>query len=178
MMTNWFTELAVYRLRLIQLEQDRLELRFNPNHDEKTGRFTTSPNAAKGIDKSGGSGIIKTENQKRLQKLIDNGDISLDINTEMQNRHYKGTPEYESFLKKGIEKSYFNVPSSELQKFLKKNAASGEVFFDSRGNAKEAFLFKKNAAYDTKLKKNTSYVMAHYSKKRTHLSPYSPKKKE
>lgn len=59
MMTDWFTELAVYRLRLIQLEQDRLELRFNPNHDEKTGRFTTSPNAAKGIDKKAKSGIIK-----------------------------------------------------------------------------------------------------------------------
>ena len=109
--------------------------------------------------------------------MIDNGDVTLDINEEMQNRHYKGTYEYESFLKKGIKKSYFNVPQSELQKFLKKNATRGEIFFDSKGNVNETFFFKKNAAYDTRLKKNTGYVTAHYSKKRTHLSPYTPKKK-
>ena len=130
-----------------------------------------------GVDNSGESGIIKTENQKRLQEMIDNGDISLDINKEMQNRHYKDTHEYEELLKNGIKKSYFNVPQSELQQFLKNNATNGEVFFDSKGNAKETLYFKENAAYDTKLKKNTAYVIAHYSKKRTHLSPFSPKKK-
>lgn len=69
MMTDWFTELAVYRLRLIQLEQDRLELRFNPNHDEKTGRFTTSPNAAKGIDKSGRKWYNKDRKSKAAAKI-------------------------------------------------------------------------------------------------------------
>lgn len=134
--------------------------------------------SGKKVDKSGKSGIIKTENQKRLQEMIDDGDVSLDINEEMQNRHYKGTHEYNELLKKGVEKSYFNVPQVELQKFLKKNATHGKIKFDRNGNARETLYFKKNAAYDTKVKQNTSYVTAHYSKTRTHLSPYTPKTKK
>ncbi len=118
--------------------------------------------------------IIKyEENQKKLREMIANGEISLDLNPEMQNRHYKGTKEYNDFLARGIEKSYFNVPVSDLQTFVKANASKGELFFGSNGVVRERFYFKENAAYDTKLKKPTSYITVHYSKNRTHASPYT-----
>lgn len=129
----------------------------------------------RGLTDSGESGIIETENQKRLRKMIENGDVTLEINKEMQNRHYKGTREYNELSAKNIKKSYFNIPQSELQEFLKENATHGNIKFDKNGNAREIFYFKKNIAYDTKIKKDTSYATVHYSKKRTHFSPYTPK---
>ncbi len=123
--------------------------------------------------------IIKyEENQKKLRAMIANGEISLELNPQIQNRHYKGTKEYNDFLSRGTEKSYFNVPMSELQSFVKENASKGELFFSSKGVVRERFFFKENAAYDTKLKKLTSYITVHYSKNRTHVSPYTPRIKE
>ncbi len=123
--------------------------------------------------------IIKYEEcQKKLRGMISNGDISLELNPEMQNRHYKGTKEYDSFLARGIEKSYFNVPVSELQDFVYKNASYGKLFFTSQGSVREVFFFKENAAFDTRLNRNTAYITAHYSKNRTHVVPYSPRKKK
>ena len=37
------------------------ELRFNPYHDPSNGRFTSGGGSGSGVDKSGGSGIIKAE---------------------------------------------------------------------------------------------------------------------
>lgn len=84
---------------------------------------------------------------------------------------------YNEFLERGIEKSYFYVPVPELQTFVKANASKGELFFGSNGAIIERFYFKENAAYDTKLMKPTSYITLHYSKNRTHASPYSPLKR-
>ncbi|MBR1592826.1 MAG: phage portal protein [Ruminococcus sp.] len=131
--------------------------------------------AEKGLDKSEKGDIIKADNKKRLQEMINNGDVSLDINTDVQNRHYKGTYEYNAFLERGVEKSYFNVPQSDLQSFLNKNATTGDIYFDNKGGVKEVLKFEDNVAYDTKVKANTSYVTAHYSKNRTHLASYTPK---
>ncbi len=44
-------------LKLWGKERGTAEERFNPNHDPKTGRFTSGS----GLDKSAGSGIIKSE---------------------------------------------------------------------------------------------------------------------
>lgn len=46
-----------------KLQEQAEELRFNPNHDPKNGRFTSG----NGVDISGGSGIIKATPQQRQQ---------------------------------------------------------------------------------------------------------------
>ena len=110
--------------------------------------------------------------------MIDDGDVTLKLNETIQNRHYKGTNEYNSFLAIGVEKSYFTVPQSELQDFLYKNATKGKIFISSAGDVKERFDFDKPIAFDTVLKRETTWATVSYSKKRTHFSPYSPMPKE
>lgn len=118
-----------------------------------------------GSSGGGASGSIDSP-KKRLQKMIDDGDVTLELNETIQNRHYKGTNEYNSFLAIGVEKSYFTVPQSELQDFLYKNATKGEVYISSAGDAKERFNFGKVVAFDTMLQKETTWLTAIYSKKK------------
>ena len=120
-------------------------------------------------------GIIESEEQKRLKEMRDNDNISLEINPEVQDRHYRGTRSYEEFLQKGITESYFYIPQSELQQFLYDNFTKGEILFNNNGTAQEIFDFGKPVAYDTFLNRDTSYVKAKYSKSRTHFSPFSPR---
>lgn len=133
-----------------------------------------SGGGSSGSSSSGGS----SSNKERLQEMIKNGDVTLKINEIIQNRHYKGTKEYNEFLKNGVEKSYFTVPQSELQDFLYKNATKGKIFISSAGDVKERFDFDKPIAFDTVLKRETTWATVSYSKKRTHFSPYSPTPKE
>ena len=119
--------------------------------------------------------IIKyEENQKKLREMITNGDVTLTINPDIQNRHYQGTSAYKTFLAKGTEESYFLVSQSELQEILNQRYATGSVRIDRAGVPREIFDCGKELAYDTKLKKYTSFVKVHYSKTKTHLSPYTP----
>ncbi len=119
--------------------------------------------------------IIKyEENQKKLREMIANGDVTLTINPDIQDRHYQGTSAYKTFLAKGTEESYFLVSQSELQEILNQRYATGSVRIDRAGVPREIFDCGKELAYDTKLKKYTSFVKVHYSKTKTHLSPYTP----
>jgi HK97 family phage portal protein len=141
-----------------------------------TGRMEGSrPGGGSG----GSSSSVGSHSEKqRLQEMIKNGDVTLNINEAIQNRHYKDTKEYNDFLKNGVEKSYFTVSQSELQDFLYKNATKGKIFISSAGDVKERFDFEKPVAFDTVLKRETTWATVSYSKKRTHFSPYSPMPKE
>ena len=145
-----------------------------------TGRMEGSrPSGGGSSGSSGGSSSGGVDSpKKRLKKMIDDGDVTLKINEIIQNRHYKGTKEYNDFLKKGVEKSYFTVSQSKLQDFLYKNATKGKIFISSAGDVKERFDFEKPVAFDTVLKRETTWATVSYSKKRTHFSPYSPMPKE
>ena len=97
--------------------------------------------------------IIKyEENQKKLREMIANGDVTLTINPDIQDRHYQGTSAYKTFLAKGTEESYFLVPQSELQEILNQRYATGSVRIDRAGVPREIFDCGKELAYDTKLK--------------------------
>lgn len=152
---------------------------------DEHGRFTGSVphGGSSGGGSSGGSGSSGESGggnspNERLRKMIENGDVTLKLNETIQNRHYQGTNEYNSFLAIGVEKSYFTIPQSELQDFLRKNATKGIVFISSAGDVKERFDFGKVIAYDTLLKKETTWATVTYSKAKTHFSPYSPMPKE
>ena len=110
--------------------------------------------------------------------MRDKGEVTTTINKNIQNRHYKDTSEYKTFLSDGVEKSYFIIPQSELQKILDEKFATGEVRIDKAGVPRETFDCGKIVAYDTEMKCYTSFVKVHYSKKKTHLSPYTPDEKE
>ncbi|MBR1554723.1 MAG: hypothetical protein IJ644_04935 [Oscillospiraceae bacterium] len=126
------------------------------------------------------SGTIETEEQKRLRQMIADGTVSLTINPEVQNRHFYGTSERQEFLDRGIEKSYFlpDVTIETLQDFLNQNAGTGAVKFSKNGKIEEKLDFGRDVAFDTLLKRNTSFLKVQYSKKRTHFFPYSPKKED
>ena len=138
-------------------------------------RAEQEKSAQKTVDNSENRDIIESEEQKRLKEMRDNDNISLEINPEVQDRHYRGTRSYEEFLQKGITESYFYIPQSELQQFLYDNFTKGEILFNNNGTAQEIFDFGKPVAYDTFLNRDTSYVKAKYSKSRTHFSPFSPR---
>ena len=136
-------------------------------------------NPEKSVDKSGKSDIIEeTPEQKQLKKMIQDGEVSLQINPNIQNRHYKGTSEYKTFSADGIEKSYFTVPQSELQQLLNEKATTGSVRIDKAGVPREVIDFEKKVGYDSKTEQETSFVKVHYTKRRTHMSPYTPNEDE
>lgn len=130
----------------------------------------------KSLTKSSGSGTIGRKNQKILWGKISSGEISLTINTDVQNRHFLGTAEYEKFSDRNIQKSYFlsDVTLKDLQEFLLSNAGKGSITVQRDGTITETFDFGKDVAFDTRLQNNTRYLKAKYSKTRTHFSPYSP----
>ena len=135
--------------------------------DPETGRMMGSTGGGSSSDGS-------SSDKQRLQEMIKNGDVTLKINETIQNRHYKGTKEYNDFLKNGVEKSYFTVPQTELQKILNEKNTTGSIRIDRAGVAREIFDCGKPVAYDTQLKVNTPFVKVHYSQKKTHLSPHTP----
>ena len=137
--------------------------------ENSENRLTTPPE----------SSTIETEEQKRLKQMVADGTVSLTINPEVQNRHFYGTSERQEFLDRGIEKSYFlpDITMEILQDFLNHNYATGEVHFYPN-KTEEIFDFGHDIAFDTLLERNTSFVKAQYSKRRTHFYPYSPKKED
>ena len=176
-------------------ESGIIEERYNDGSHytkDEHGRFTGSTGSGGGssggssfgglrkepkLYSNGGSLGEENTNKQRLQEMIQNGDVTLTINETYQNRHYQGTKEYNDFLKNGVEKSYFTVPQTELQKILNKKTTTGSVRIDRAGVAREIFDCGKPVAYDTQLKVYTSFVKVHYSKKNTHLSPHTPNRR-
>ena len=70
-MNDWFMDYAEHLLRMLTLDQNWLELRYNHNHDEK-GRFCSGIGGgavAQKVDNSAKSGII---NIKRMHREKDN----------------------------------------------------------------------------------------------------------
>ena len=112
---------------------------------DERGRWTSE-----GSD-SGSSGDEST-NKQRLKEMIKNGDVSLVLNKTIQNRHYKGTKEYNDFVRNGVEKSYFTISQRELQKILIEKSTTGSIRIDRSGVAREIFDCEKLVAYDTRLK--------------------------
>ena len=78
------------------------------------------------VDKSGGSGIIKSE--------IEKGNIKLEINHEKQAKHIKGEPEY----KEG--KSYLTISEKEAQEIINQKSGAGIVVLDKNGKWKNKEL--------------------------------------
>ena len=135
------------------------------------------PSGGSSGSSGGASSSGDVSNKQRLQEMIKNGEVTLKINENIQNRHYQGTNEYKSYLAIGIEKSYFTVPQSELQDILYNKNTTGSIRIDKSGVAREIFDCGKPVAYDTNLKRNTSFVKVHYSKEKTHLSPHKPNRR-
>lgn len=125
------------RIKVIEERGKALELRYNPNHDEKTGRFTTSPNTAEGIDKSVKSGIIEEKHETADTDVHIVGKINVeiykcvteDIVTDeviitderiqhIKNRHPNDYERYFKYMKEIVEKPEYiieaNKPNSAL----------------------------------------------------------------
>ncbi len=116
----------------------------------------------KGLDKSGGSGIIKAE--------IEKGNIKLEINPEKQARHIKGSPEY----KEG--RSYLTINMAEAQDVINTKNGTGVLLKDKDGKPVKERIdcdrmigvdIDKNSGKETITDKGT----IHYSKTGTHLVP-------
>lgn len=116
----------------------------------------------KGLDKSGGSGIIKAE--------IEKGSIKLEINPEKQARHIKGSPEY----KEG--RSYLTINMAEAQDVINIKNGTGVLLKDKDGKPVKERIdcdrtigvdIDKNSGEETITDKGT----IHYSKTGTHLVP-------
>lgn len=153
----------------------------NPKSTGSYGDYQTGQQIPpKGLTNGAESGTMNTENQKTLRQMLADGTVSIQINPEMQNRHFLGTKEYQEFLGNGSEESYFlpGITYDFLQQFLRKRAGTGQVHIFSDGRVVERIDAGFNIAYDTIWKRNTSWIRISYSKKRTHISPYTPMPEE
>lgn len=160
-------------------ERDVKKLQRLYHHNPGSGSGGSANNSDKkseeSVDKSAESDIINIANQEKLKKMIENGEVTTTINETIQNRHFKNTDEYKSYLLQGTEKSYFTIPQSELQVILNEKAATGDVVIGKTGIVKETFdTGRGDIAFDTLLKRNTSFVKVFYSKHKTHMTPFSP----
>lgn len=157
--------------RLVEVEYQPPHIMTHEEAREKGG--FDEPKRLTGGEKGG---IISTDTKTLLMQKIADGEISTQLNPEVQNRHFFGTKERQEFLDRGIEKSYFlpDVTLETLQNFLNENVGTGVLHINKKGNIEEIFNFGRDIAYDTKLDRNTPYIKVLYSKKRTHFFPYSP----
>lgn len=112
------------------------------------------------------------ENRDILKKMIAKGEISLEINPEMQNRHVLGTKEY-------IEgRSYITIKTEELQNIINNKHATGRVTISKSGQIKETIFVDKIIGIDKTLdgtEFETNGLKIHYSKSRTHAVPHRKK---
>ena len=120
------------------------------------------------VDKSGGSGIIKSE--------IEKGNIKLEINHEKQAKHIKGEPEY----KEG--KSYLTISEKEAQEIINQKSGAGIVVLDKNGKWKNKELINCDSQLGIDVDSNTGEETStdkgtiHYSKTGTHLVPRKEEK--
>ncbi len=120
------------------------------------------------VDKSGGSGIIKSE--------IEKGNIKLEINHEKQAKHIKGEPEY----KEG--KSYLTISEKEAQEIINQKSGTGIVVLDKNGKWKNKELINCDSQIGIDVDSNTGEETStdkgtiHYSKTGTHLVPRKEEK--
>ncbi|WP_430599379.1 minor capsid protein [Enterococcus sp. DIV0179] len=120
-----------------------------------------------------------------MQKLIDKGSLSLEINQDKQVPHDFSSPKYAEYVKRNFSKgkptpSYFVTDIDTLQKIINDNYLNGRITRRNSGQyASEIELNHLNLgiAYD----KNgmnpvaTSRFKIHISKQRTHIVPMYPK---
>ena len=120
------------------------------------------------VDKSGGSGIIKSD--------IEKGNIKLEINHEKQAKHIKGEPEY----KEG--KSYLTISEKEAQEIINQKSGAGIVVLDKNGKWKNKELINCDSQIGIDVDSNTGEETStdkgtiHYSKTGTHLVPRKEEK--
>lgn len=142
--------------------KELLEFKNVKNYDEFKKKYWDL------VDKSGGSGIIKSE--------IEKGNIKLEINHEKQAKHIKGEPEY----KEG--KSYLTISEKEAQEIINQKSGTGIVVLDKNGKWKNKELINCDSQIGIDVDSNTGEETStdkgtiHYSKTGTHLVPRKEEK--
>lgn len=118
-------------------------------------------------------GLQNSENCDILKKKIAEGEISLELNIEKQNRHILGAKEYK------IGRSYFDVSMESLQDIVNKNYATGKVYVTNNGKRIKEVIFLGNNigvnVSDNLVENFTNGIKIHYSKTGTHIVPYRKK---
>lgn len=116
------------------------------------------------------NGLQNLENHDILKEKIAKGEISLDINPEMQNRHMLGTKEYTA------GRSYFTVSTQKIQSIINTKYATGKVTVFKNGQIKETVFVDEIIGVDKDIdgkEHMANGLKIHYSKYRTHAVPHS-----
>ena len=143
------------------IEEHAEELRFNPNHDPKNGKFTSvGGNSFSEVDKNTNRGII--------EESIKNGSIKLEINREKQARHMQETHE--------LGRSYLTISEAETQEIINQKYGTGRITADRHNKPiKERInteqIIGKDVDKLTGIETDTDKATIHYSKTGTHLVP-------
>lgn len=111
------------------------------------------------LDKTGESGII--------DEKVNNGEITLTLNSEKQAPHMQAT--------KAAGKSYFTIGIDELQEIVNKKHGTGLIRVTNTGQIRETITVDNdiavNVSNDTREESPTNRFTIHYSKRRTHAVP-------
>lgn len=114
--------------------------------------------------------LEKKDRDSRITSAVNNGDISLKINSEMQGKHMVDSDNYNSIEKK----SYFTISEEELQIIIDRYHGTGTVMVN-RNQIKEIIVVPDNIGvsydYDGNPHGPTNKLTVHYSKNRTHAVP-------
>ena len=155
-----------------ELKEQAEELRFNPNHDPKNGRFTSG----NGVDISDESGIIEeTKEQKALRAKIESGELPLKINYDKQSRHILRSGE----TSKPDGRSYLTIDLPSAQAVIDEYHATGDVVhIPSSHKFKELITTNKEIGVDGRSNQKTKQAFINYSKTGTHIIPTKKGRKD
>lgn len=123
-----------------------------------------------GYKKISVEGLQNLENRDILKSKIAKGELTLVINSEMQNRHILGKDEYSE------GRSYFTISTEEIQHIIDTKYATGKVAVFKNGQIKETIFTDKIIGVDKDFdgkEYKTNGLKIHYSKSRTHAVPHS-----
>ena len=162
-------ELEAKRIQRKINEQQTVYRRFSEKHNLL---YDTKRASVEGYRRISIKDLQDLENRDILKTKIEKGDISLEINTELQNRHILGTKEYI------VGRSYMTISKEELQDIVNNNYATGKITISKSGQIKETIFVNRIIGIDKDLEGNefeTNGLKIHYSKSRTHAVPHRKK---
>lgn len=131
------------------------------------------------LQQRAGVGIIKAK--------IERGEISTKISRQQQNKHVRGTAQFEQYkasrLTQGrTPQSVLTIPEAEAQDLILSFAGSGEIDATGSGTYRNVEFFNANKTvgqyFENGGYKDTTRFAVHYGKKGAHLVPVPPRKEK
>ena len=175
-------------LRLMVDKYDEIVHKGEQSVNNEQTAFTNPDNGDIIQEEDGGKGSGKPPNYggKKLptvspevfHEALASGKISKKLDAKKQNKHIKGTPEYQKCINEGRRVSTITLSLDEMEKLVDDNLDNGVFYSDGK---QFKLTIKHTSSIGTCVsskgkEEDTTRLTAHFSKTGMHLVPSSPEK--